>query len=187
MMINTNFLFLYFLFITITTMNQNAVAQIIFNDDFDDIKKWNFISDNVMGGVSSGKISIKSVNRNKAIELKGKVSTENNGGFIQARRNLRSISLKEAKYIKIIARGNNEKYYIHLRTSRMIFPWQYYQIGFNVDNGFKEFILPLSQFKTSGLFLAKTPKAKNITSIAIVAFGKDHNAELDVSSISIYK
>ena len=168
-------------------MNENAVAQMIFNDDFDDLKKWDFISDNVMGGVSSGKITIKSVNRNKAIALKGKVSTENNGGFIQARRNLRSITLKEAKYIKVIARGNNQKYYIHLRTSRMIFPWQYYQTEFKVHNGFKEFILPLSQFKTSGLFLSETPKAKNITSIAIVAFGRDHNAELDVSSISIYK
>ena len=168
-------------------MNQNAIAQMIFNDDFDDLKEWEFISDNVMGGVSSGKISIKSVKRDKVIVLKGKVSTENNGGFIQARRNLRSISLKEAKYINVVAKGNNEKYYIHLRTSKMFFPWQYYQTGFKAEPNFKEFIFPISKFKTSGLFLADIPKAKTITSIAIVAIGRDHNAELNVSSISIHK
>ena len=50
----------------------------------------------------------------------GDVSTENNGGFIQIRRELKNIDLGKAKSIRLYARGNNEKYFIFLRTTGTI-------------------------------------------------------------------
>ena len=46
---------------------------------------WEFISDQVMGGVSNGKLEIQNEGEKKYFRLKGNVSTKNNGGFIQFR------------------------------------------------------------------------------------------------------
>ena len=44
---------------------------------------WEFVSDTVMGGVSSGGVAEEIVGGRNATVLRGKVSLENNGGFIQ--------------------------------------------------------------------------------------------------------
>ncbi len=50
------------------------------------LKDWKFFSDQVMGGVSEGRISLKPDEGKFFLRLEGKVSTANNGGFIQVRR-----------------------------------------------------------------------------------------------------
>ena len=52
-------------------------------------KDWEFISDNVMGGISFGKLQFISEEGYTFARLTGKVSLENNGGFIQFRRTWR--------------------------------------------------------------------------------------------------
>ena len=49
--------------------------------------RWEFISDQVMGGVSTGRVSLErdETARQTVLHLRGSVSTKNNGGFIQAR------------------------------------------------------------------------------------------------------
>ena len=82
-----------------------------------------------------------------------------------------------------MARGNNEKYYIFLRTSGTILPWQYYSYEFDVRNEYDEFIMPIKDFKRSGILLANQINPKKITSIGIVAYGRDHYAELYVKEL----
>ena len=82
-----------------------------------------------------------------------------------------------------MARGNNEKYYIFLRTSGTILPWQYYSYEFDVRNEYDEFIMPIKDFKKSGMMLANQINPKKITSIGIVAYGRDHYAELYVKEL----
>jgi len=164
-------------------MISQPLAEIIYKDDFKNPEKWTFVSDKVMGGVSSGQVLFSSKGDEIFAYIFGNVSTKNNGGFIQIRRKLSNVSLKKAKFIKIIVKGNNQKYFIHLRTLGTILPWQYYQLGFNVDKEFKEIKLPISEFKRSGSFLAEIVNPKSIKSIGLVAFGRDHTAELYVKSI----
>ena len=57
-------------------------------------------------------------------------------------------------------------------------------IEFIVDEDFKEFILPINKFEKSSFFLANTIKSKNITSIGLVAYGRDHHAKLNVKEIA---
>ena len=172
------FIFLFFI------LTQEAVGNTIFKDNFENQKKWQFISDQVMGGVSSGKVEFFSDNNNFYARLTGNVSTENKGGFIQIRRKLEKPSLKGAKFIEIIAKGNNQDYFVHLRTSGTLLPWQYYQISFKVDNDFKIFKLPINEFKRSSVFLSKQINPKNITSIGVVAFGRDHSADIYIKEIN---
>ena len=157
----------------------NNFAETMFKDNFKDPNNWEYISDNVMGGVSSGKVEYQN---NNAI-LSGNVSTENNGGFIQIRLNLEKVDLKNAKSIKLIAKGNEQKYFVHLRTTGTFLPWQYYQSEFSVAKEFKEFILPIENFKRSGSLMIRKVNPSKIKSIGLVAYGRDHKAELVIKEI----
>ena len=168
-------------------MSSQPNAEIIFTDKFNQKNEWNFITDQVMGGISTGTYNYKKINDYNVIKITGNVSTKNNGGFIQIRRKLNNINLTNAKNVRVIARGNNEKYFVHLRTTFTILPWQYYQYSFTVKKDFKNFILPISNFKKSGFLLPDKINPKNIKSIGIVAFGKDYKAELIVKEISFVK
>ena len=65
---------------------------------------WEFISDQVMGGVSNGKLEIQNEGEKKYFRLKGNVSTKNNGGFIQFR-SVFDIKNDDYKVIKLKVRG----------------------------------------------------------------------------------
>ena len=86
-----------------------------------------------------------------------------------------------------MAKGNSQKYYIFLRTTGTILPWQYYASEFTVNENFNEFVLPIRDFEKSGFLLAKNINPTKITSIGIVAFGRDHEAELFVKEIGFIK
>ena len=176
-----------FFIIIILSMSFKSHSEIVFTDKFNTNTNWKIITDQVMGGISQGQFNYQKIGDDNAIILTGSVSTKNNGGFIQIRRNLNNVNLNKVKIIKIIAKGNYEKYFIHLRTTFTVLPWQYYQSSFVVKNNFKSFVLPLSDFKRSGYLLPKMINPKNIKSIAIVAFGKDYNAELIVKEVSFVK
>ena len=59
-------------------------------DDFKNnpADRWKFIADTVMGGISSGQLSFTLNENANFARMIGKVSTENNGGFIQFRRSI---------------------------------------------------------------------------------------------------
>ena len=95
------------------SMTNKTFAGPIFKDNFQDPAQWTYISDNVMGGVSTGSVAYKTDNGAPMALLSGNVTTENNGGFIQVRRNISNIDLKTAKFVKVVAKGNNQKYFIH--------------------------------------------------------------------------
>ena len=165
-------------------MCSQSNAEIIFTDKLHPTNEWTLITDKVMGGISTGEYNYIKIDNNDVIKITGNVSTKNNGGFIQIRRNLDGINLTNAKNVEVLAKGNNEKYFIHLRTSFTILPWQYYQYSFTVKENFKNFVLPIKNFKKSGLLLPNEINPQNIKSIGIVAFGKDYRAELTVKEIS---
>ena len=171
-----------FLFLLIL-MSSKALAETIFEDTFQNSEYWNFISDDVMGGVSTGNVKYKTTKKETVAILSGNVSTENNGGFIQIQRKLDEVNLVNAKSVKILAKGNNQKYFVHLRTKWTLLPWQYYQSSFTVTEEFQEFALPINAFKKSGLFLKNNINSKNITSIGIVAFGRDHKANIEIKKV----
>ena len=176
-----------FFIIVILSMSFKSHSEIVFTDKFSINNNWKIITDQVMGGISQGQFNYQKIGDDNAIILTGSVSIKNNGGFIQIRRNLDDINLNNVKKITIIAKGNDEKYFVHLRTTFTVLLWQYYQSSFVVQNNFKSFILPLSDFKKSGYLLPTRINPNNIKSIGIVAFGKDYNAELIVKQISFVK
>lgn len=180
---NINLLSLLLSLISFPIMTNHSAAETMMKDNFQDPDQWEYISDNVMGGVSTGNVEFQNIAGKSSAVLTGNVTTENNGGFIQIRRALNSVNLDKARSIKLIAKGNKQKYYVFLRTTGTILPWQYYQSSFTVDEDFNVFILLIEKFKKSGFLMASKINPRKITSVGLVAFGRDHHAELIVKEI----
>jgi hypothetical protein len=92
---------------------------------------------------------------------------------------IRGISLK--------VRGNGERYYVFIRTSSTLLPWQFYNASFQTSKNWSVVKLKLEAFQPSSSFLRKTIKSSSIKSIGIVAYGRDHQAKIDVSEIYFIK
>ena len=149
-------------------------------------KRWRFIADTVMGGISTGNVSFLAENKDTYARMTGNVSTENNGGFIQFRMKLPSPLPKSVVGLRLVVRGNDQKYFMHLRTTGTFLPWQYYQAGFEVSQYWSEVRLPFEAFKASGNFLRAVPQPESLKSVGIVAFGRDHEAEIEVREVGYY-
>ena len=77
-------------------------------DDFsnESQNRWQFFTDQVMGGISEGNASLVSDKSGQYVRLEGSVSTANNGGFIQIRTDINE-GTNEAKGIIIKAKKCN--------------------------------------------------------------------------------
>ena len=73
-------------------------------DNFTNENEWTYIADNVMGGISDGGVEFNLFDSDVYALLSGNVSTENNGGFIQIRRELKNIDLSKAKSIRLVCK-----------------------------------------------------------------------------------
>lgn len=148
--------------------------------------RWRFLADTVMGGVSSGKLAFPVEAGVPHARLTGTVSTANNGGFIQMRRSITEPPPAGSSGVRLIVRGNGQRYFVHLRTRAAVLPMQFYQAGFEVTQDWREVRLPIGAFAPSGRFLPVPLDVQGLTSIGIVAYGRDHRAEIDVREIGFY-
>ncbi len=166
----------------------NASAEDVMIEDFkrQPETRWRFFTDDVMGGVSTGRVEFVEEDGDAYAHMTGSVSTENNGGFIQIRRELSAPPPEGTVGIRLIVRGNGQQYFVHLRTDGTVLPWQYYQAGFTVTQKWSEVRMQFSDFKASGWLMREKPRPESLTSIGVVAFGRDHEAEIDVLEVGFY-
>jgi hypothetical protein len=148
--------------------------------------EWRFFTDQVMGGVSTGQVTILTEGDARFARMTGSVSTDNNGGFIQMRADLAEAAPPEAEGVRLIVRGNSQRYFVHLRTRGTRLPWQYYQAGFDVGPDWREVRLPFDAFTASGALLPGTPRPDRVSSVGVVAYGRDHAARIDVIEVGFY-
>lgn len=66
--------------------------------------RWQFIADTVMGGVSTGQVEFVQGEGNAYAHMTGRVSTQNNGGFIQFRMELPAPLPKNASGLRLVVR-----------------------------------------------------------------------------------
>lgn len=148
--------------------------------------EWSYLADTVMGGVSEGSAKFESSGSDKTIRLKGEVSTANNGGFIQVRSPVPSGLAKGKTGIKLTVKGNGEQYYLHIRNSSTRLPWHYYQQDFATTTTWREIKLPFESFMKTSSLMRSVMKKNTIKTIGIVAYGKDHTADISVKSLEFY-
>ena len=147
---------------------------------------WEYVSDRVMGGLSDGKAQIQDTTSGRVLHLVGEVSTANNGGFIQVRTQIPETIQGTALGIKVNVKGNSQTYFIHIRTSGTRLPWHYYSQPFKTTSEWSVVQLPFKQFERSSRLINKYLNTNKIRSIGIVAYGKDHYADLYVRDLQFY-
>ena len=143
---------------------------------------WAYLADTVMGGVSQGTANFS----DGALRLTGQVSTKNNGGFIQVRTRVDPTEAQGKVGIKIKVKGNGEVYYLHIRNASARLPWHYYTASFKTNDKWKEVLIPFDEFEKSATFMPRKLKSDTIKTIGLVAYGKDHLADVSVSSLEFY-
>ena len=149
-------------------------------------QRWRYVSDRVMGGVSTGKVIYAQQEDIHYAHMTGTVSTLNNGGFIQLRANIARGSTAQVAGITLRVRGKPQKYFVHLRTRGTVLPWQYYQAAFEISEQWQTVRLPLDQFAPSGDWLSRAIKPASIRSIGVVAFGRDHTADIKIAEVGFF-
>ncbi len=150
-------------------------------------QQWNFITDKVMGGVSTGKFKVDKVEGVACYRMTGNVSTKNNGGFIQIRAKLiPEINSKDYDGVYIKVYGNEKNYYLHLRTSLTLAPWQYYSYSFTTIKNWIEIRAPLKKFKKSNFYQPKNILGQKIKSIGLVAGFDDYKSDICLGEIGFY-
>ncbi|MDA9726292.1 CIA30 family protein [Candidatus Pelagibacter sp.] len=150
-------------------------------------QEWNFITDQVMGGVSTGKFIVERVDGVMCYKMTGNVSTKNNGGFIQIRAKLiPEISSKDYDGVYIKVYGNEKNYNLHLRTGLTLAPWQYYSYTFPTTKNWSEIRAPFIEFKKSNFYQPKSILGQNIKSIGLVAGFDNFKSDICLSEIGFY-
>ena len=150
-------------------------------------QQWNLITDQVMGGVSTGKFIVEKVDGVMCYRMTGDVSTKNNGGFIQIRAKLSpEINSKDYNGVYIKVYGNEKNYNLHLRTGLTLAPWQYYSYTFVSTKKWSEIRAPFEQFKKSNFYQPKSILGQSIKSVGLVAGFNDFKSDICLSEIGFY-
>lgn len=161
------------------------MAQTVIEDfDAESVVGWSFVSDRVMGGVSDGVAGLMTEDGISFARLQGTVSTKNNGGFIQLRRGLSGLPA-DSTGINLRLRGNGMRYFVHLRTAESTRPTFYYAAPFVAGSDWAEVPLEWSDFTPNRGYTDEPLTPARISSIGLVAYGADFEAQLDIDQITL--
>lgn len=149
---------------------------------------WQLLSDAVMGGVSSGRMTSAVVSGRAAIRMQGSVSLENNGGFLQIALDLApgggSVDASRFLGLEIDTLGNGEDYGLHLRTSDLTRPWQSYRAGFKAGGMWMTIQMPFAAFVP---YRTDMPlDVRRLRRLGIVAIGREFSPDICVGGVRFY-
>jgi hypothetical protein len=149
--------------------------------------KWQLFTDLVMGGVSDGTMVREMVAGRPAIRMRGDVSLENNGGFVQIALDLapdgRAVDVSAWSGLELDVFGNGEEYSVHLRTSDVARRWQSYRQSFRADPQWRTAYFRFEEFVP---YRTDVPlKTQRLRRIGVVAIGRAFSADLAVGGVRL--
>lgn len=148
---------------------------------------WRVFTDTVMGGVSSGELITTVVEGVRCLRLRGQVSLENNGGFVQASLDLGEAGLLDAsdyRGIELTVCGNGEIYNLHLRTDDTCIVWQSYRASFQVETHWQTIRLAFDDFEPYRIAIPLD--RSHLRRLGVVAIGRAMQADICLASVSLY-
>ncbi len=150
---------------------------------------WQFVSDAVMGGVSAGAAAPSVVGGREAMRLQGRVSLENNGGFLQMAFDLRvdgrPLDASAWEGIEIDVFGNDETYEMRLRTDALARPWQSFRSAFVAPPEWTTLRRPFGAFAPHRTTAPFDPAG--LRRIGALAIGREFEADLAVGGVGLYR
>jgi hypothetical protein len=160
---------------------QEAVLKLLPN--------WEYVSDRVMGGVSTGRLTFGRFHGRDGARLTGRVSLENNGGFLQMALDVspdgRSMDVSGWQGIEIEVRGNGETYDIRLRTAQLTRPWQSFRAEMKAQREWQTLRIAFTDFvphRTDEVF-----DPAHLRRIGVLAIGRVFEADVAVAGVGFYR
>lgn len=151
--------------------------------------RWELIADRVMGGVSSGEMTREPVAGRPALRMRGAVSLENNGGFIQIALDLAPdkgvVDVRPWTGIEMDVFGNGERYSLHLRTTDVVRPWQSYRTEFIATPEWRTIRLPFAAFAPHRIDVPLD--LARLRRLGIVAIGRAFTADIAIGRLQFYR
>lgn len=148
---------------------------------------WRFVSDQVMGGVSTGRLVRQMVAGEMALHLTGAVRLENNGGFVQMALPLapsgQVFDASRFTGLRLRVRGNGADYNLHLRSADMTAVWQSWRVSFAASEAWTDIDLPFADFTPHRTDLPVNPA--RLTRLGLVAIGREMQADLALSRLEL--
>ena len=149
--------------------------------------RWQLFTDRVMGGVSNGTMVRETVEGRPAIRMRGDVSLENNGGFVQIALDLapdgRAVDVSAWSGLELDVFGNGEEYSVHLRTSDLTRPWQSYRQSFRADPQWRTAYFRFEEFVPYRIDVPLN--TQRLRRIGVVAIGRAFSADLAVGGVRL--
>jgi hypothetical protein len=143
-----------------------------------------------MGGMSEAYHAIEVEEGSRFIHLTGTVSLENRGGFVQVALPLSSgggfFDAEEFEGVEIRVRGNEETYYVHLRSRQTTLPWQFFSADFHAGHEWKTVRIPFSAFESENMRRVKLDTSR-LKRMGIVAANRAFQADVSVSYVGLYR
>jgi hypothetical protein len=146
-------------------------------------QRWSAFSDRVMGGMSIAHAGLAEVQGQPSLRLTGRVSLENNGGFVQVARQLDDLDASAFSGVQLRVCGAPGSYFVHLRTGDTRAPWQYYGAPLPVTATWADVYLPWSSFKP--VSLAAPLDVRRLMRIGLVAAKTAFDADLAISRLEL--
>jgi hypothetical protein len=141
-----------------------------------------------MGGISRESVLLEQWGGRRWLRLTGEVRLENQGGFLQMGVDLapdgRPRDLSAYAGVRLVVRGNGERYGCHLRTSDCVRPWQSYRHAFLAPAEPVSLLLPFAGFQPHRVEAPLNPAS--LRRLALVAIGRAFLADLAVAEIAFY-
>lgn len=148
---------------------------------------WEYVADRVMGGVSTGQIT-SDPGTPGAVRLTGRVSLENNGGFVQMAFDLQkdggAFDASAFTGVEIEVKGNAEQYDLRLRTDQLTRPWQSFRTDFTAPAAWTTLRIPFSDFQSHKTDATFDPA--RLRRIGVLAIGRVFDADVSVARIALY-
>ena len=178
------------LMLLLMLFSSNNLLRFGFGNEKGNVKTWFTLTDNVMGGVSTSKLTTKS----NSVQFTGTVSFDNNGGFASLRSGFGKYDLSAYNAVRIKFKSENQKFALTLDNSRNWWEPNYkYEfqseqssdwktVSFNLADFHEEIIGRKSGNKISNSIL------KNICQIGIITNDKKEGPfSLEIDYIELYK
>ncbi len=130
----------FFLLMLLTTDNK---LRFDFGKEKGNTNDWFTLTDNVMGGVSTSKLTYA----DKSLKFSGNISFRNNGGFASLRANFGKYDLSAFSEVSIRFRAENQKFALTLENSKNWWEPNYkYEFQSDTNTEWKTVKFKLSEF-----------------------------------------
>jgi len=151
--------------------------------------RWQLFTDRVMGGSSNGTMVRETVSGHPAIRMRGDVSLENNGGFVQIALDLaadgKAVDASAWRGIELEVLGNDEEYNVHLRTEDLTRPWQSYRQSFHAYPRWQTVQFRFQDFTAYRIDTALN--TRKLRRVGLVAIGRAFLADLSLCGLRYFE